>query len=264
MVRKISALFVACVLLFSSCLDTEEKIVINKDNSGDYTLTLDMSKLMTMMDQMGGIKDSAKVLEKKDSTLYFKPYVDTSTALTAKEKEMFRDGSLRIKANEEAKEMKVFIHFPFKNISQLPELRSSYIAVIDKLGLSKKMNNDNQDDNASAENMDVDFSKNKNMLSPTQEAYSFTASPGKIANTLTNKQLITDKILKDSTMQMMQQMSLIMGEMNYKTIIILPKAVKKYTANQTILSADKKTLTFLNTFNDMISKPESAAYSVEY
>jgi len=65
-------------------------------------------------------------------------------------------------------------------------------------------------------------------------------------------------------MQMMQQMSLIMGEMSYKTIIELPKPVKKYTGNQSILSNDKKTVTFLSTFTDMLNKPEAAAYSVEY
>ena len=263
MIKRICSLVTACTLFLTSCLDTEEKIVINKNNSGDYTLTIDMSKLLTLMDQMGGAKDSAKLPEKKDSTLYFKAYVDTSTALTAKEKEMYRDGSLRMQVDEDAKQMKVVIHLPFKSIAQLPEIRSSYMTVIDKLNISNKLNNKSDGDNGMSD-AEPDLSKNKDMLNPVQQAYSFTATPGKIANTLTNKQLITDKVSNDSTMQMMQQMSLMMGDMNYKTVIVLPSAVKKYTGNQSILSNDKKTITFLNTFTDMLNKPEKAGYSVEY
>ena len=67
-------------VFLSACLDTEEKIVINKNNSGDYTLTLDMSKMLAMMDQFG-TQDPAKEKEKKDSTVFFKPYTDTSAAV---------------------------------------------------------------------------------------------------------------------------------------------------------------------------------------
>lgn len=262
MIKRFCVLFVACVFILTSCLDTEEKIVINKNNSGDYTLTLDMSKLLTLMEQMGGDKDANKIPEKKDTTLYFKSYIDTSATLTVKEKEMFREGSLRTQVDEGAKQMKVIIYFPFKNISQLAEIRSSYMTVIDKLNISKELNERKADDEMGG--AEPDLAKSKGMLNPMQEAYSFTAAPGKIANTLTNKQVVTDKILKDSTMQMMQQMSLMMGDMNYKTIFVLPSAVKKYTGNQSILSNDKKTVTFLNTFTDMLSKPESAGYTVEY
>jgi hypothetical protein len=263
MIKRICILVTACILILTSCLDTEEKIVINKNNSGDYTLTIDMGKLLTIMEQMGGANDAAKIKEKKDSTLYFKSYVDTSVALTAKEKEMYREGSLRMQVNEEAKQMKVIINLPFKNIAQLPEMRSSYMAVIDKLHISNKLNNKADDDTGTSDAA-PDLSKNKDMLNPVQQAYTFTASQGKIANTLTNRQLITDKVLNDSTMQMMQQMTLMMGEMNYKTVIVLPSAVKIYTGNQSILSNDKKTITFLNTFTDMLNKPEKAGYTVEY
>ena len=102
------------------------------------------------------------------------------------------------------------------------------------------------------------------MLNPAEQAFAFAAAPGKISNTLVNKQLITDKVQNDSTMQMLQQMSLMMGDMTYKTIIVLPKPAKKYTGKEVQASADKKTLTFTTSLTDMLNRPEAAEYNVEY
>jgi len=266
-IRMTKKIYVIVSLLFfvflTSCLDTEEKIVINKNNSGIYTLTLDMSKMLTLMDQFGQEnKDDSKIAEKKDSTVYFKPFVDTSTTLTAKEKEMFRDGSLRMRVDEAEKELIVVLNFPFKHIKDLPELKSSYLSVIDKLGVSNKLKN--PDDSGSVEDMPTDIVKDKNILNPARDAFTFAAAPGKLSNTLVNKDLFNNKIQNDSAMQMLQQMAMMMGDMNYKTIVVLPKKVKKYKGNQTILSDDKKTLTFLTTLSDMLNRPETAEYTVEY
>lgn len=265
MTKKILFAIVICAaFLLNACLDAEEKIVINKNNSGVYTLTMDMSKMLALMEQMGGAqKDPLKELEKKDSTVYLKSYVDTATALTAKEKELIRDGNIRMQVDEAAKEMKVVLSFPFKNLSQLPELKNTYMNAIDKLGISKKLNRDDEEENSPAD-MPDDMSGNKGVLTPGQEAFAFTASPGKIANTLVNKELFNDKVLQDSSLQMMQQLSVMMGDMNYKTIFVLPSGVKKYKGNNVEVAPDKKTVTFFTTLTDMINRPEAAEYSVEY
>lgn len=249
-------------VLLTSCLDTEEKIVINNNNSGDYTVTIDMSKMLKLAAQMGGRdKDDTKEKEKSDSTVFFKPYIDTSTALTTKEKEMLREGSMRIKVNEAANEMAIVIHFPFKHVSVLPELKANYMKALDKLNISDKMKNNN---NPETDPVEQELSKNKDALNPTQQAYSFSATPGKITNILSDKALITEKLAKDSSMQMMQQMTMMMGDMNYKTIIVLPKPAKKYNGNEVQVSADKKTLTFITTLTDIMNRPEAAEYNVEY
>ncbi len=261
MLKRLFLVFtIFCAVFLVSCLDTEEKIVINKNKSGDYTVTLDMSKMLAMMAQFS-VQDSTKEKEKKDSTLYLKSFVDTSTALTVKEKELFRDGSVRIKGDEAENEMKIILHFPFKNISDLPELRSSYMAVIDKLGISDKMN---KKDSSEMEKMEPDISKSKNILNPAEEAYVFSAAPGRISNTLVDKHALTDKMKTDSTMKMLQQMSMMMGGMTSKTIIVLPKRVKKYNGNEVQVSKDKKTITFTTSLSDMLNRPEAAEYNVEY
>ena len=258
------------VLGYTSCIDTEERIILNKDNSGTYQLTMDMGNMLKMVSQMGGNqKDSAKLKEKKDSIIYFKSFVDTSSKLNAEEKEMLRDGSLRIKADESKNEMNIVISLPFKNISQLPKLRQTYMAALDKTGVMDKLdnkhkNNDNSDEADGGDEIPKDMGNATKSLNPAAEAYTFSATPGKISNKFTNKELFETKIAQDSTVQMMQQLSAMMGDMNYKTVFVLPKPVKKYSGNNAEISADKKTVTFKTTITNLLNRPAAGEFELEY
>lgn len=262
MIKKIGfGLLVCFSMLLVSCLDTEEKIVIKSDNSGVYSLSIDMSKMIAMAKQMGE-SESGKMPDKIDSTIYFKHFVDTAKALSQKEKEMLRDGLVHMKLDEAASKMNVEFSFPFKNISQLPELRSSYFAALDKLNISKKLQKGDAGDDD--EDKPSDMAGSKEILTPAAtDAYIFKAAPGKISNSLApDKQKVN--ILPDSTMQMMQQMTAFMGDASYKTIVVLPKPAKKYTGTKPELSADKKTVTFTNNLTDLMETPSLAEFNVEY
>jgi hypothetical protein len=263
MTRKIIfSLLICCPLLLTSCLETEEKIVIKNDNSGDYTMSMDMGKILEMAKQMGQGKDNNdKIPDKKDSTLYFKSYVDTSTALSAAEKEMLRDGSLRLKIDEEESELKFVIHLPFKKIQDLPKLRETYMVALNKLGVMDKMK-DKKDGDESQE-IPSDLSSGSKTINPAQDSYTLSAAPGKIAYKLTDKKLYEQQ-MNDSSMQMMKSMGAMMGDMNFKTVIVLPKPVKKYKGSEANVSADKKTITFKSSLGDFFEKPEAFEYELEY
>ena len=142
MIRQLLvALFSACIILLSSCLDTEEKIVINKDNSGVYSLTIDMSRFLKMMNQSAKNDSNTKKPQQKDSTIYFKSFVDTSTRLSEQEKEMLKDGSVHVKVDEPANEMKFVFNLPFKKIQDLPYLRENYMKAMDKLNIKDQLGN---------------------------------------------------------------------------------------------------------------------------
>jgi hypothetical protein len=55
-----------------------------------------------------------------------------------------------------------------------------------------------------------------------------------------------------------------MGEMNYKTTIVLPKPVKHYKGNDASVSADKKTISFRNNLTNLLKKPESLEFELDY
>lgn len=262
MIKKIGfGLLVCCSTLLASCLDTEEKIVIKNDNSGIYSLSIDMSKMIAMAKQMGA-PESDKMPDKVDSIIYFKHFVDTAKNLSQKEKEMLRDGTMHMQLDEDASKMNIQFNIPFKNISQLPEIRSSYFAALDKLEISKKIKQG--DPGEEEDEKPSDMAGSKDFLTPSAaEAYVFKAAPGKISNSLApDKQKVN--ILPDSTMQMMQQMTAIMGDANYKTVLVLPKPAKKYTGTKPELSADKKTVTFTNNLTDLMQTPSLAEFNVEY
>jgi len=262
MKRNIVILLLAQILLLSSCLDVEEKIVINKDQSGIYTLTMDMSRLMKLTKEMGGKSDSTgKIPEKKDSTAYFKPYIDTSSVLTEKEKAMLRDGSFHIKMDEAQSEMRIMINLPFKKVQDLPELRNTYMKALDKTAIMNKMVDKKEGDESIPKDMPSDVGSG---INPAQNSYTFFATPGKISNKLTDQKLFDKEVANDSTLQSMKGMVTMMGEMIYKTIVVLPKAVKSYKGNGSAVSADKKTISFKTTLTELLKNPQSLEFELNY
>ena len=260
-------LFSACILLLSSCLDTEEKIVINKDNSGVYSLTMDMGRFLKMMNEMGQKKDSGdKKPQQKDSTIYFKSFVDTSTRLTEQEKEMLKDGSVHVKVDEKANQMRFVISVPFKKIQDLPYLRENYMKALDKLNIKDPFGNKEKKEGEenNEEQMHNEMSSGSSSIIPAQDAYTFTAAPGKLSNKFTDKSSFEKKVESDSSLQMMKQLTSMMGELTYKTTFVLPKPVKHYKGNNASVSADKKTIVFKNNLTNLLKKPESLEFELDY
>lgn len=272
--KKILAVTIVFIsVFFVSCLDTEEKITINKDNSGMYALTIDMGG---MIEQLKTIKpEEAQSLEgnNKDTVIFFKSFTDTSTILSKEEKELLEKGSMHIIAKMESNEMKMAMEVPFKNVAQLLYLKQHMFEMIDKLGADKKMfgngQNMEEDNDMMGETMpDAGMGNGPdpgNLLHPAQEAFSFNVEKNSITNKLTNKEIFDKWVAKDSSMQMVMQMIPFMGGFKYTTTFVLPSPVKKYTGGgDSKLSDDKRTITFMNSLTGMMEKPESFEYSVEY
>jgi hypothetical protein len=251
-------------LALYSCVDTEERIVINADESGSYTLTIDLSKLIELSNQM--MPDStraSKPKEKKDSIIYFKNFIDTSQNLTAEEKALYRDGYLHIDMDEANNKMKVEMGCPFKNSTQLTQVKNNFLKVADKLKLFNKTKdkglNDMTDNTEEGEKGFDDKS-----INPMGGNSTFTAIPGKISNVINVTDEMKKSMANDSTLAMMQQMTMMTGDMTYRTVVVLPKSAKLAEGPDKILSADGKTVTFSFSLTDMMETPEKASYKIEY
>jgi len=217
---------------------------------------------MKLTKEMGGKSDSTgKIPEKKDSTAYFKPYIDTSSVLTEKEKAMLRDGSFHIKMDEAQSEMRIMINLPFKNVQDLPELRNTYMKALDKTAIMNKMVDKKEGDESMPKDMTSDVGSG---INPAQNSYTFFATPGKISNKLTDQKLFDKEVANDSTLQSMKGMVTMMGEMIYKTVVVLPKAVKNYKGNGSVVSADKKTVSFKTTLTELMKNPKSLEFELNY
>ena len=247
--------------VLSSCLDTEEKIVLNDDNSGTYSMTLDMGRMLTMAASMGGDKaDPEKVKEKKDTTLYLKGMVNSADNLTPEEKVIFQNAVISVKMDEAQNEMMIVMSSPFSNAAGLIEIKKNFGTVADKLKAFEKATGEQAKGEEGGDEMKMD-AKSAN---PVEDQFTFKAGPGLIANTINNIQAFKDKVATDSTLAMMSQMTAMMGDFNYRTIIILPKAVKKYDGPGSTISTDKRTIQFATTLTEMMEHPEKVSYKVEY
>jgi hypothetical protein len=249
------------VAILSSCVDLEENIVVNEDNSGVYSVSFDLGKMIGMAKQMGGNNED-KESEKKDSTIYLKDLIQNSDSLTAAEKELYKDGSVHIKLDEANEQMKIVMTCPFKSINNLKEIKENFMKVLDKLKafekLTGKPKSPERQEEAEGEMAD------KIMSPGSGNNTVFSAQAGKIENAVTNAENYKTELLSDSLMQGMQQLTAIMGEMTFKTTITAPSDIKKYSGNNPELSGNKRTVTFKTSLTDMLEHPEKLAYKVEY
>jgi hypothetical protein len=260
MKKTLYLLLTSFTILFTSCLDTEEKITLNEDGGGTYTITMDMAKMMGMMSAFGGAEKKA---EKKDTVIYFKEYADTSTRLTAEEKEILRTGKLAVNLDTEKGEMKIVMDAAFKNNDQLIYLRNNMQELIQKTGAMDKI--DSKKDKPAQEDMPLmkpgASGKNPN---PFKDYYEFTATPKSLVYKVKNKEAALKAMEESEDLKMMKQMAPMMGEMTFATKIVLPRAATKVEGANAKLSDDKKTVTVTTSLKEVFTNLEAMAFSVEY
>jgi hypothetical protein len=245
----------------SACVDTEEYIVINDDNSGTYTVTMDMGKLLGMLGQMGGEEmNNSGGMDKIDSTIYFKDLVDKADSLTAEEKELYRNATVHIKLDKSAEAMKITMTCPFRSIDRLPEIKNNFFTIMNKTKALDKLPGDK---NETAESP-VDNGMAEKALTPNAVYFQFSAEPGKIEYRIKDTAGFRNLVSTDSTINMMQQMTAMLGEITYKTKITTVREIKNYHGNKATLSADKKTIIFNSSFSEMLESPGKSAYKIEY
>jgi hypothetical protein len=252
--------FLAVSILYS-CLDTEENIAINADNSGTYSMTMDLGEILKMAKSMGGDEtNSNKIKEKKDTIIYLKDLMNATDSLTAHEKALYKDAQVSIKLDEEKDEMKIVMNSPFKNLGDLTEIKNNFLVMMNKLKAFEEAAGDKVKPDEEGGITGVG-AKSAN---PVGDQFTFVASPGVISNTINNVDAFRKLAATDSSLSMMTQMASVMGDFNYHTIIVLPKAVKGYDGPGSTISNDKKTVTFFTTLTEMLEHPEKVSYEVKY
>jgi len=259
-IKFIVAALSACVLL-SSCLNIEERIVIKNDNSGTYSLSIDMSKLMETIAQMGQSIDSASKNKKVDTTIALKGYIDTAKSLTPAEKALYRNSMVSIKMDMPDNIAKIKIECPFTTINDLSVVKKNLFSVISRLDVTKAAASSLTQGSSLPAGTNLDAASQAG--SPMAQFFTFTAVPGKISYVINNKAGL-DKEMAGDSIQQMKQMSMFMGDFLYSTIFVLPREVKKFSGPGMSISDDKKTVTFKRHFDDLTDNVENLEYKIEY
>jgi hypothetical protein len=254
MKKKFLLLVFSSLCLFG-CLNTEEHTTINADGSGIYKSSVDMSGLFDMI-EMAAMMDTSsnnplKNISDKviDSVVTFKSFIDTVTSLTADQKKLFKDATMRIKINEKEKAFNFTMTYPFAKMDDLQKL--------------------------------IELQKSDKLPNPLKESMAgeMPATTGgslpsidKIMNVRFKKGLIERKIdqeklndlMNDEQFKEVGKVEEMLEAITFSSSFHLPKAAKNTTGEKLKLSDDKKTATISYTLLDMVKAPSSLEFKVEY
>jgi hypothetical protein len=248
----------AFLFCLSSCVEINEDINISKNGSGEYSMNMDMSKLLDIMQSYIGKDELEKQLPQKkmDTSIMMKTIVDTSTTLSAEKKALLRNGKLHMNLNMDEKIFKTDMHFPFKSMDQLQQL---YTSMGDgSLGTGQLLKNlaPGKGD-SSADNM-----QGGPDIGQFNSIYTFISRSGFISRTVNKEKF---NAMKESAQYGQMKQAGDMGmEVPYTITIHLPKPAKKITNTFAKLSPDKKTVTIKYNLTEVLEHPEKFEYTIEY
>jgi hypothetical protein len=231
--------------LLSSCLDCEEKIIINSDDSGMYTMELDLGAMFKFEASLGGKPDYGRLPRKLDSTIYLENYVDTALNLSVEERDIYREGVICIKVDADKNDVKVFVSCPFKNIDDLAAIKTHFFGVVEKI-------------------QRVDQGDLLKQINPLAAQFTFLAKAGTISNCITSMEIYKKTIAPELAFSTLTPHAKLIGGLNYRTIFVLAKPIRQYNGPGSILSADKKTITFETNYYEMLEYPEKVSYTITY
>lgn len=220
----------ASMTLLTGCFDIVEEVFLNKNGSGKYHITMDMSGLFTdpfmkgMMEE--AIKEQtgadAKEALEKDSVMYFKDLPEAD-ALSAEEKKILGNMLMRMTMSESKKQMLIRLEYDFAKVADIQKMNE----VLAKVGADQQLGGGMPGGELMSGNA-ANFSWKKGLLKRLPVEMKKTAE-------------------MDENMEMMK---MFLGTASYKTIYHLPGKVKKATMPNAVI--DGSTVTVENKMLDMI------------
>ena len=130
MKRFVSLSIVICCILLVGCFETTQEVTINKDGSGMFTNTTDLSNMIALIKQMGG--DEANKMLNTDTTISLTGVADSIAGLTAEQRGIVNKGTMKLTLNTQDEKLLVKLDFPFKKLSDVELLKQ----ILPKLSVS--------------------------------------------------------------------------------------------------------------------------------
>jgi ClpP class serine protease len=235
-----------------------EEIQINADGSGTYVTKMDMSQLIDMMQTFAGEEELTKEgLDRViDTTILMKSLMDSAKDVTAEQKELMKNGKMKLQMNIKEKIFKMDMNLPYKNYNSLQQLMAGQGG--NGAGLADVFKNmfgkgDTAGQPAAPKDPGMDA---------LAGIYDVT-----VKNGLISKKLNTEKfkaLLDKPEMAQVKQLGSSGMEILCTTSIKLPRAVKKSDNPLIKLSDDKKTVTMKYNLLELLETPDKFSYTIEY
>jgi phage anti-repressor protein len=255
--KKIHTLILfICCSFFAGCFDTTEELTLNENATGSYAIKMDMSSAVEMMKGFMPPEEMAKSgLDKPvDTVINFKLILDTAKNVSAEKKELLGNALVRMNIDMEKNTFKMGMDCPFTSLINLNKLYSfmqngsSMFDMLQALPGKEMPAPAPADSSASPASINSVYD-----VLVTNNSYSKKINPQRLQKFMSNPKV---EELKNS-------MSM-MGEMNFTTVIKLPRAAKLVSNATATLSADKKTITLKNSLTSVFEKPALMEMLINY
>jgi hypothetical protein len=255
--KKIWFCVVSVIVLFISCYEINEDIVINDNGTGTYSTRMDMSALIQMMQTMMGEEELAKsgLNRSIDTLIRLKSVLDTAKNVSDEEKRLFSDGTLNLQLDMEKSVFKTNMQLPFKSLNDLQKIMmgsgNNTMGSVFREVFSQK---DSAQNPAAPKNDGFDQINN---------IYDVKITRHEISRSLNKKRY--DSVMSKPEIMQAKQMAGGGVEILFTTTIRLPSKVKKVDNAELIkLSDDKKTVTIRYDIMKLLDTPDKFSYKIEY
>lgn len=211
-------------LTTTSCLTTKEEVTFNKDGSGNYSMTIDMSE---MADMLKSVMSSSQI----DNEMDLFGTMDSTLQETVKELRQF-DGITNVRHTSVNYVFE--IAYDFASVEALNKVNNREGSDQSSMGLVSK---------------GPAFSWSKKLLEREDTPMDDMM-----------KELKGD----ESQEQMLEMARMMMADAEYTTIYHMPGKVKKMTNESASLSIDKKTVTLNVSFLDLMDGKANVGNKIKY
>lgn len=222
--KKITELFIVLITIttLTSCQFTE-RININEDGSGKYSLEMDMSAMMSAMKQMGDSIKPNEEMKVLDTVILFKDILeekkDSISQLSKEDQASLKaieDLKIHMMVDEKKNKMVSDFIYDFKSISDLANIQ-------EKISKAQSVK---------------DGKKNDTPASDSDVLYSYNGK--KFIRKVIKKKMSDEE--KEAYKKSMEQSASFLDGSSYKLEYHFPKTIKSTTYEGATFSADKKTM----------------------
>ena len=232
----------------TGCFDIIESFTINENGSGVYSQKLDFSdEYKKMLGQIRKIESMIPPNKKKhqavniDSIVFYKSRIDTLTGLTVFEKETLMSSFARLVSSEDSGVVYVEVFYPFKGISAFKQLHQILKKENDRYGLLENIATQLFYNGVYAPPNFVEIGQKKPFIQFPFSNFFYTLSSNSLKRVTENHE--------DNKEALEIENGFFKGfnsrKINYKTLVNLPTLNKKITGEYSLISEDKKKITFL-------------------
>src|ERR1700681_3615781 len=121
MKKVIYSLIISCSILLAGCFETTQETTINKDGSGLFSNTLDLSNMIGLLKQMGG--DDAQKMQNADTTISLSGITDSIAGFTPEQKKIISKGNMKLTLNMQDEKLLIKLNLPFQKSSDIGMLQ---------------------------------------------------------------------------------------------------------------------------------------------